>query len=513
LLGAIHLEAWRARRVWLVVIGYLALTSWLSLELNVWRDEMYSLYSSAGSPSFAFRQALDFELQPPLYFVLLSVWRTLDSSVFFARLLSGLFGAGAILAAAALSARVLRKIDPVWTALVVGTHPLVVWAGTEIRVYALIVLLSVLLTLAFFDAYWVSGDRRRGRLLFGGLALLCVYTQYYLAALLACFGIALLLRRNRPSIERYSVDLAAVGVLSVPLLITLRAQLASHHEDFGPPLRLGSEALHLVFTRFESYIFSFNKAIDESRWSLGAIRAARWAYRAAVLAVIVGPAWVLRHRIDRRSLARRWPLFAVVAAYAACMLFLLHLSGPLSVGERHTAAIVVPALVAALAAATYALGRPVALIATSFLVTSNVAATLLTQVVPLAKDCDCKRVAVALGERQAAGEPILVFPSEDALPLAVYYRGPNPLVPVPRPVSFDHWDQRTFVIDDTHEIADLLGRGDPRGLWVHTNTYGTSWGEEKLEQFLAQDYRVDEELDFFKGVRLRHFVPNGVAHR
>ena len=104
-----------------------------------------------------------------------------------------------------------------------------------------------------------------------------------------------------------------------------------------------------------------------------------------------------------------------------------------------------------------------------------------------------------------------MFPSEDALPLAVYYQGQNQLVPVPGPASFEHWDQRTFVIDDPAAISRLLGRDDPAGLWVHTNTYGSTWGEDKLEEFLARGYRQDDEREFFKGVRLRHFVRNGLG--
>lgn len=223
----------------------------------------------------------------------------------------------------------------VWIAAVVATHPLVVWARTEIRVYALILLLSTLLTLAFFDAYWVPGKRGRARLVFAALALLGVYTQYYMAALLACFGVVLLLRRDWQSVGRYAADMGVVGVLAIPLLVAVRMQFGSHHEDFGPSSSLGGGTLRLVAMRFESYVFSFNKAIDEARWSPGTIRLARWAYRAAVLAAIGIPLWSLRRRVIFHTLARRWPLFVIVASYALCMFLLLRMTGPLTVGDRH----------------------------------------------------------------------------------------------------------------------------------------------------------------------------------
>src|SRR6185436_19265701 len=87
---------------------------------------------------------------------------------------------------------------------------------------------------------------------------------------------------------------------------------------------------------------------------------------------------------------------------------------------------------------------------------SNVAATILVHAVPLAKDCDCRHVAEAITRRETSREPILVFPSEDALPLAVYYRGQNRLLPVPGAVSYDRWDQSNFVIRSPDDVARLV---------------------------------------------------------
>src|SRR6185503_326561 len=99
---------------------------------------------------------------------------------------------------------------------------------------------------------------------------------------------------------------------------------------------------------------------------------------------------------------------------------------------------VVPALLA-VAALPAALGRRERQGWAVLLLGSNVAATILVHAVPLAKDCDCRHVAESITEREAPHEPILVFPSEDALPLAVYYHGRNRLVPVPAAPSYESW--------------------------------------------------------------------------
>jgi hypothetical protein len=486
-----------------VVLLYLALTSWLSWELNVWRDEMYSLHTSAGSVGHAARQAIDFELQPPVYFALLAAWRTFHDSIFFARTLSAVFGAGAIVTVAVLSRRLVPSLHPAYAAALVATHPFVVWAGTEIRVYALVVLLSTLLGLTFVRAYWVGPARPRARLAFAAVALVALYTQYYLSVLLFSFGVALLVRRERARVVAYAMDAAAVALLSVPLVLAIRAQLGTHRADLGHSLPLGAEAIRRVAARFEAYAFSFNEAIDKSAWARGTIRAARWSYRGLIVALVIAGVWKLRRP---RAVPGALATATAFGAYAVCMLALFMAVGPMSVGERHTAGLVVPAILAT-AALPAAIGRG-AYAWAALLLGSNVAATALAHVVPLAKDCDCRHVAEAIRERETTREPILVFPAEDVLPLGVYYHGPNRLLPVPAAPSYESWDQSTFVIRSPDDVARIVETEAPgsTGLWVHTNTYGPHWGPDKLEAFLARDYRESGKFAFERGVVLRHFV-------
>src|SRR6185503_20523152 len=100
-------------------------------------------------------------------------------------------------------------------AAVLASHPLAIWAGTEIRVYGLVILLSALLTWMFFDAYWQPVRSKHARLAYVGLAVLCIHTQYYLAVLLVGFGAALIVRRRREAMASYALDMAIVAVLSL----------------------------------------------------------------------------------------------------------------------------------------------------------------------------------------------------------------------------------------------------------------------------------------------------------
>ncbi len=59
--------------------------AWL---LNIWQDEAYTLQTTSNGVAYAFHQALSFEQNAPLYFVLISLWRSLGDGIFYLRLFS-----------------------------------------------------------------------------------------------------------------------------------------------------------------------------------------------------------------------------------------------------------------------------------------------------------------------------------------------------------------------------------------------------------------------------------------
>jgi hypothetical protein len=492
--------------VMLAGASYFAVVCFLSWRLNLWRDEMYSLHSTSGSVGFAFDQATHFELQPPVYFVVLSLWRSLDASPFFARSFSALCGAAAVLTTGALSRRILPRANPALAAAVIATHPLVIWAGSEIRVYALTILLSALLALVAWVTYLEPvHPARSARWGYVALAVLALHTQYYLGLLLVGYGVALLARAGWRKFALYAQDMAVVLVACAPLFWMAKHQLQSYRADVGTDA--GVEApLRLVWSRYESYLFTFNDVIDRSRSGLATLRAARWAYRAMVGAGIVA-LFVAFRRSRRVARAPSWPLLAVIGVYAPGMLLLARATGPLAVGPRHTVGLLVPLLLAALSIPA-ALGPRASAWAAAFLVASNVPALGLLHLGPLAKECDCRRVADVLVTHESDREPILVFPSEEVMPMSAYYHGHNHLVPLPRPPDLRDWDQSTFRLIGTREVEEALrNEGSSNTLWVYTGTaaFAETVGRPMLEKFLANGYVEDARHEFANGELLRHF--------
>src|SRR5688500_16172358 len=134
----------------LVIIAiHLAVALPLAYHLNIWVDEASSLYASEHGFWNAFQNAGQEQKQAPLYFWLLSFWREIDGSIFFVRLFSILCGIISIMLFAELVSRVLERRGAMLVVGFFGLHPFLIWASLEIRVYSLVILLTIILMRSF----------------------------------------------------------------------------------------------------------------------------------------------------------------------------------------------------------------------------------------------------------------------------------------------------------------------------------------------------------------------------
>jgi hypothetical protein len=172
------------------------------------------------------------------------------------------------------------------------------------------------------------------------------------------------------------------------------------------------------------------------------------------------------------------------------------------------AVLLVPSATAALALAAAVPGRRV-LAAWTLLATAGSIPALVQDFTPLAKPGDVRRVARHLAERQQPGEPIFVYPAEYALPLRVYYSGPNPVVPLPSEPSLEDYDLRMFVIHGPEQLLEPM-RSHPAGrrgrAWLVIEPLlgdaGVSYGLDVLERYVRERYDVEERTDFHRGTRV-----------
>ena len=173
---------------------YTGVMLWLCNELNIWMDEAYTLDTTSAKYKLhlVIKQSYYFESQPPVYFILLSLWRKLNDGVFFARLFS-LINIGLSAWFFYRLANLIRGVKTSrWVLILFLLNPFVIWAGLEIRLYAFLLLLSVLL-IYFFFRYYIS-EKKKYLYLFLFISAIGLYTQYFFAFLIAALVFASLLR-------------------------------------------------------------------------------------------------------------------------------------------------------------------------------------------------------------------------------------------------------------------------------------------------------------------------------
>jgi len=113
---------------------------------------------------------------------------------------------------------------------------------------------------------------------------------------------------------------------------------------------------------------------------------------------------------------------------------------------------------------------------------------------PSIKQGDSARVASYLMDSEKPNQPILVYRSGLALPLAVHYSGINEIVPIPRKMSLERYDLYDWVIKNETELSQvfLSVLNDCQHFWLVTDTIlkyrGIKFSHELLEDFISKEY-------------------------
>lgn len=470
-----------------LILLHLAITLTLAYKLNIWVDEAFSLHTSERGVGYALSQALHFELQAPLYFVLLSVWRKLDSSIFFARLFSVASVAFSLKVLAVLSRRLWRDVHPGWIVAVVAFNPLTIGAAVDVRLYAPVLLLSALLLLTFYDGYLAPTTRRRAQICHVLLAIAALYTQYYTGFLLAGNVCALLvLKRWRP-LRQYLIGMAVVALFFSPMLPFIRYQMLAH-----------TAPISIVESWFEVFKFTTWRMKDyllPPAWDV-TLELRSWVLRLCYVVAI----YILFKK--RRSLNPDGiALWMITLVISFCFLLTARFSGELLLQIRHTVVLLFPINLAVFSIVV--LPNKKRLIACWTIVVLVFSFTgLYRHYKPMAKAGDWQRVAQYLVTNEKPEQTILVFHAGAALPLARYYAGTNVLVPIPRENTFDRFDFHDYVLRDEREIVQALERtpGSHESIWLVTDencAYADlSYHCEILEDYVNKYYTVEESRNF-----------------
>jgi hypothetical protein len=470
--------------------AHLALTVPLAIFLNAWTDEFYTLQTTSLGFGRACVRSVLFEMEPPLYFALIAVWRSLGSSVVMARLFSVACVAAALLVVAGLARRYLPSLPPVLVVAIVAFNPFAIWAAVEIRLYGFALLLSSLVLLTFHDGYLARDESLAARRWNALVSAAALYTQYYLGFLLLAQATGLLVLRRPRRLLDYVFWMNVTGLAFAPMLVILPAQISGHAGTIAS--RAGPRYLaRLVAWRVQQYA-------TPSAWLP---EGAQWAWF-AVFIILMGSLGCLLVAGRRKPAESTLSLWAATVFLAASFFGVLLITGEDLFDLKHTVALFVPSVLAVLGLVASA-GSARLVAAWAVLAFASYGGMLAHRYEPMAKEGDAARVAAFIMAREKPGEPILVFNPEGAGPIGLYYKGPNAVVPVPRPMNPEFFDTRLLALHSEAEFWKAAGdvMQHPT-VWLVTQGIprfkGIDFNRELLERLVARHFDVEVTQSLYK---------------
>jgi hypothetical protein len=510
-----------------LILAHLAVTLPLAYFLNVWMDEASTLYTTQNGFFQTFQNVFADEKQAPLYFLLLSLWRTLDGSIFFARLLSIIFSCFAVRFFYDLTRGFFGENQARFVSVLFALHPFLIWTSLEIRGYSLVILLSVLLLKLFDENFYRTDAQERNAeretqnaesaihrssfilhrsFLFVLVAIVALYTNYYLGFLLAgCFA-ALLVSKKFKAARDYFLQMLIVLVAILPLLWIIKQQFAANAGGFQPDKSF-LEGARLVWNHALNLAFPTELSPQSESSIVSVVRI--WLARFGIFLMCFLLARRNFRQINKDVLAFG-TISAVVVAFLLGAYFLL---GGVYVALRHTAVLLVPLSMFVALLLSAVLPRR------SWIFFAVVFAFLYPYSVyksypQAAKRGDWIRVARFIEANETPNQPIIVFQNYDALSLPFHYRGANRILP---DENFFAWSFEENPSSETaleKQIEFVISEIPPEAeeIWLATEEIcqdaKTSIACQPLENFVQANYTIEKQKDFYlERVRLLRKKP------
>lgn len=497
--------------------GLTAITIWNSLHKSLWIDEAYSFHTASRTLATTWHQAIHFETQPPLYFILLNLWLRLGSpSVHWMRILSTLAAIGcmAFLWATRPDNTRRRGIPAPVFAMVTAT---VVWAAAEARPYALALFFSAW-TMYFFVRIMDRQDSRSwvDATLYAIGAYAGLITFYYVGFLLAGqWAAAVLLQRGR---RWLTIALAAVSVAFVPWLTVVHDQLtrninpvpaivpqpAMRYLAGGPSTNPAAAFLAGVFgdspvltqTSFGAIIIGgmilFVVALRFLVPDRGVPSGSPSASPRATTATASHPPDA--HASPHDLATYHWLELALFVALAAPALALLGLqvSNVVSVYPRHLTCLTPPfILLCTLWTARIAPGVWRWVGGGVLMAAAVLALVSFERHVDVA---DSRGAAAYVAQHGAPDEPILVIGPEAVLPFRYYYSradgGQAPVFGIPIDASLDVYDPLQFDLRDTSQIGLRMRDAGVRNRYWMVVSEGFVWHNAPADSIVTSFLRA-----------------------
>jgi hypothetical protein len=437
--------------------------------------------------------ALKFELQPPIYFLLAKIWRLIIDSVFWLRVLSILITCISIVYFEKL-VRLLTSKYVLTITLLFALNPATIWVSLEIRGYGLMALMGIMLLYYFYKYYLIEDNiKLKHRILYATLAILGIWTNYYLVLLLAANFIVLLFIGNKKKTIGYFIDMIVPAMTTLLFIPFLSLQVDSYTNNDNKVKGI-KNILLFIYTRYEQFLYTPRHFDLYLRYILRFVflfliafkvkpliqiknKPVKYIYYhllALTLILIVFVPFINKNMIKFRHTLFILPLLQIGFFYI------------ISMHKRH------------LAVATLA--------GIGFLYLVNAHDIYLDTM----NENGIITGAQYIEKKEQEGENIIIYRNELDLIFRNYYKGINKVEVMPFRITVDktynhkQWNIKSMKeIYDYFEIKDL---SDP--LWILTDTYdsivfGVDYNYDLLNAYITKEYNTEFDTIFNDGIRLR----------
>ncbi len=210
------------------LIFYSIFIFWLITHINISEDESYTLNTTSRDVSGVIRQSYKFENQLPVYFLLLSFWRSINSGIFFAHLFSTFCIAFSCVFIYKITKIITGTKSAYWIIAIFLLNPFTVWASFEIRLYAFVILLSTVCIYFYFQYFLLQ--KKKYLYLFLAVSLIGAYTQYSFIFLLISLAITTVFLQGWKSFLRIILYLLPVAILFICDTTSIETNLNMNRE-------------------------------------------------------------------------------------------------------------------------------------------------------------------------------------------------------------------------------------------------------------------------------------------
>jgi hypothetical protein len=475
---------------WLLLFSviYYIIIVLLSSYLNVWEDELYTINTSSKSLSYALHQSFYFESQPPVYFLLLTIWRFVSDSILWARLFS-MFSIilSQILLFWFISKLADRKIA-IFSSILFLLNPFIIFTILEMRLFAFLVLLTLISTICFYYTYYSSSLSLRRRTIFIAIAVLGTFTQYYFCFVLVSFAIILLIGKKWKPFLVYILEMlipVCLLLLVIPEILDAGDLMVSSvpvvQNTF---INQVLEALKVLFNRIMVYVLPLD-------FSTARI----WILRIFFFLLLAGT-------IDLRNLKNSIRIlspFIIITFVLLLFFFFVHLIfGVHYCAYKYTTVLFVPIFILMVFILRSVRNKYLIywfLLLVMFYTIADYKGNRY-----LYKAKDFRALSTYIQKIEQTDEPIYIFRNISADNLSLYYNGINKIIPVPEAFSYSkEFSPEQWKIDERYlNELDKKLINCPGFFVVVDNSplNGVNESKTMLLEFLGKTFTLKEEKSF-----------------